>query len=145
MSNRLAIRIASPGEALDAFEAAWNRTAEEGRDAPLSVLAFADLPLLLATLTESLDDFGARGSNRGLLVVATDDDLDEFGHRRDRNLPGDGVVGTHKKRDALSGSIDLHGGLASVEHVPSFGVAFVKSHDVKFFVRLGENGHGRGH
>ncbi len=51
MSNRLAIRIASPGEALDAFEAVWNHAAEGGRGTPLSVLAFADLPLLLATLT----------------------------------------------------------------------------------------------
>jgi len=51
MSKTLAIRIASQDEALDAFEAAWNHAASGGRLRPAEVLAFADLPLLLSTLT----------------------------------------------------------------------------------------------
>ena len=51
MSKTLAIRIASQDEALDAFEAAWNHAAAGGRGSPDAVLAFADLPLLLSTLT----------------------------------------------------------------------------------------------
>ena len=51
MSKTLAIRIASQDEALDAFEAAWNHASSGGRVSPAQVLAFADLPLLLSTLT----------------------------------------------------------------------------------------------
>jgi predicted transcriptional regulator len=50
-SRRLDVRVGGAGDALDRFEAAWNRVAE-GRAAPqLAVLSFADLPLLLKTLT----------------------------------------------------------------------------------------------
>ncbi|HEX6158226.1 MAG TPA: MarR family transcriptional regulator [Burkholderiales bacterium] len=45
------MRIAGAGDALDRFEAAWNRQAQDGKTVSLSVLAFADLPLLLRTLT----------------------------------------------------------------------------------------------
>ncbi len=51
MSRKLKLRIASAGDALDAFEVAWHRAAGGGKQAPEAVLAFADLPLLLATLT----------------------------------------------------------------------------------------------
>lgn len=51
MSKTLRLRIASPADALDAFEVAWHRSAGRG-DAPSErVLAFPDLPKLLATLT----------------------------------------------------------------------------------------------
>jgi predicted transcriptional regulator len=50
-ARRLELRVGGPADALDRFEAAWNRVAE-GRPAPqLAVLSFADLPLLLKTLT----------------------------------------------------------------------------------------------
>ena len=51
MSKTLKLRIARPADALDAFEVAWHRAA--GREAmpPEHVLAFPDLPGLLATLT----------------------------------------------------------------------------------------------
>lgn len=57
MSRRLAaalpklleLRIGDARDALDRFEAAWNRRTE-GRS-PLAVLSLADLPLLLRTLT----------------------------------------------------------------------------------------------
>ncbi|MSQ54826.1 MAG: MarR family transcriptional regulator [Betaproteobacteria bacterium] len=51
MSRKLKLRIASAGDALDAFEVAWHRAAGGGRKEPEQVLAFAGLPLLLATLT----------------------------------------------------------------------------------------------
>jgi predicted transcriptional regulator len=45
----LELRIGDARDALDRFEAAWNRRTE-GRS-PLHVLSLADLPLLLRTLT----------------------------------------------------------------------------------------------
>jgi predicted transcriptional regulator len=45
----LELRVGPPRDALDRFEAAWNRRTE-GRS-PLHVLSLADLPLLLRTLT----------------------------------------------------------------------------------------------
>ena len=51
MSKQLEIRVGGAADALERFESMWNR-AEEGRPArPLEVLSFADLPLLLKTLT----------------------------------------------------------------------------------------------
>jgi predicted transcriptional regulator len=47
----LELRVGPPRDALDRFEAAWNRLAEGGRVAPLRVLTLRDLPLLLRTLT----------------------------------------------------------------------------------------------
>ena len=47
----LELRVAGVGDALDRFEAAWNRHAEGGKPVSLSVLSFEDLPLLLGTLT----------------------------------------------------------------------------------------------
>ncbi len=49
--RQLHLRVAPPRDALDRFEAAWNRLAEGGRVAPLQVLTLQDLPLLLRTLT----------------------------------------------------------------------------------------------
>jgi predicted transcriptional regulator len=45
----LELRIGDARDALDRFEAAWNRRTEGRR--PLHVLSLADLPLLLRTLT----------------------------------------------------------------------------------------------
>jgi len=45
------VRIGGAGDALDRFEAAWNRQAQSGQPVSLSVLSFDDLPLLLRTLT----------------------------------------------------------------------------------------------
>jgi predicted transcriptional regulator len=51
MSKKLKLRIASAADALDAFEVAWHRAAGGGRGQAQPVLAFAELPLLLSTLT----------------------------------------------------------------------------------------------
>jgi predicted transcriptional regulator len=45
------LRVGGAGDALDRFEAAWNRQAEGGKPVTLSVLSFEDLPLLLKALT----------------------------------------------------------------------------------------------
>ncbi len=51
MARRLEIRVGRGGDALDRFEAGWNRM-NEGRKPPeLHVLTLEDLPRLLATLT----------------------------------------------------------------------------------------------
>ena len=50
-SRLLQVRIGTAGDALDRFEAASNRQAQEGKAVSLSVLSFEDLPLLLGTLT----------------------------------------------------------------------------------------------
>jgi predicted transcriptional regulator len=51
MPRKLKLRVASAGEALDAFEVAWNSAREGGRPLQEHVLGFPDLPRLLATLT----------------------------------------------------------------------------------------------
>jgi predicted transcriptional regulator len=50
-SKVLELRVGAVGDALDRFEAAWNRHAEGGKPVSLSVLSFGDLPRLLGTLT----------------------------------------------------------------------------------------------
>jgi predicted transcriptional regulator len=47
----LQLRVGGAGDALDRFEAAWNRQAQGGKPVSLSVLSFEDLPLLLKMLT----------------------------------------------------------------------------------------------
>jgi predicted transcriptional regulator len=51
MRRRLEIRLGAAGDALDRFEAAWNRVQEGRAMRPLEILSFEDLPLLLRTLS----------------------------------------------------------------------------------------------
>ena len=51
MSRKLEIRLGAAGDALDRFEAAWHRVQEGRALRPLEILSFADLPLLLKTLS----------------------------------------------------------------------------------------------
>jgi len=51
MSRKLEIRLGAAGDALDRFEAAWNRVLEGRAMRPLEVLTFEDLPLLTKTLS----------------------------------------------------------------------------------------------
>jgi len=51
MSRKLEIRLGAAGDALDRFEAAWHRVQEGRAMRPLEILSFADLPLLLKTLS----------------------------------------------------------------------------------------------
>jgi predicted transcriptional regulator len=51
MPRVLEIRVGAAGDALDRFEAAWNRVAEGRPMKPLTVLTLEDLPALLKTLS----------------------------------------------------------------------------------------------
>lgn len=51
MSKALYIKVGSAQDALDRFEAAWHLATGRKAPAPLAVLSFADLPLLLKTLS----------------------------------------------------------------------------------------------
>lgn len=51
MSKELYVRVSGAAEALDRFEAAWHLATGRKPPAPLAVLSFADLPLLLKTLS----------------------------------------------------------------------------------------------
>ena len=51
MAKALELRVGPPGDALDRFEAAWNRAAEGRRVRPLAVLTLPDLPALLKNLS----------------------------------------------------------------------------------------------
>ena len=51
MSKALYARVGSAADALDRFEAAWHLATGRKPPEPLAVLSFADLPLLLRTLT----------------------------------------------------------------------------------------------
>jgi predicted transcriptional regulator len=51
MSKELYVRVSGAADALDRFEASWHLATGRKPPPPLAVLAFADLPLLLKTLT----------------------------------------------------------------------------------------------
>ncbi len=51
MSKKLWLRVSSREDALDRFEAAWHLASGRAAPAPLAVLSFADLPLLVKSLT----------------------------------------------------------------------------------------------
>ena len=59
MARRLELRVSTEGDALDRFEAAWNRTAG-GVAVKLEILSFANLPLLLKTLSPARWDLLAQ-------------------------------------------------------------------------------------
>jgi predicted transcriptional regulator len=51
LAKTLELRVGAAGDALDRFEAAWNRAAEGRRMPPLAVLTLPDLPALLKNLS----------------------------------------------------------------------------------------------
>jgi len=51
MPKPLEIRLGAAGDALDRFEAAWNRVQEGRAMRPLEVLSFDNLPLMVKTLS----------------------------------------------------------------------------------------------
>ena len=51
MSKTLYVRVSAREDALDRFEAAWHLASGRKPPAPLALLSFADLPLLLKNLT----------------------------------------------------------------------------------------------
>ena len=69
MAKTLELRVGPPRDALDRFEAAWNRVAEGGTVKPLQVLTLRDLPLLTATLTPARWTLLARLAKEGPLSI----------------------------------------------------------------------------
>jgi predicted transcriptional regulator len=65
----LELRVGDARDALDRFEAAWNRHTEGRRMKPLHVLSMADLPLLLRTLTPARWDLLERLRDAGPLSI----------------------------------------------------------------------------
>ena len=51
MPKTLYVRVSAQADALDRFEAAWHLASGRAAPAPLAVLSFADLPLLMKHLT----------------------------------------------------------------------------------------------
>ena len=51
MAKLLEIRVGPPGDALDRFEAGWNRVVGKGRIQPLFVLSMENLPQLVKCLS----------------------------------------------------------------------------------------------
>ena len=69
MRRLLELRIGDARDALDRFEAAWNRRTEGRRAKPLYVLSLADLPLLLRTLTPARWELLQRLRDAGPLSI----------------------------------------------------------------------------
>ena len=69
MPKTLSIGISSLPEALDRFEAAWHLATGREAPPPLQRLAFADLPLLLKTLTPARWELLARLREDGPMSV----------------------------------------------------------------------------
>jgi predicted transcriptional regulator len=69
LPKRLEIRIGRGGDALDRFEAGWNRLAEGRKLSQLHVLTVEDLPALLATLTPARWSLIARLRGDGPLSI----------------------------------------------------------------------------
>ncbi len=69
MSRTLNIRVSALPDALDRFEAAWHLASGRGAPAPVRLLSFADLPLLLKHLTPARWQLLARLRAEGPLSV----------------------------------------------------------------------------
>ena len=69
MAKVLELRVGPPRDALDRFEAAWNRVAEGRPVTPLRVLTVRDLPLLFRTLTPARWQLLERLAKAGPLSV----------------------------------------------------------------------------
>lgn len=68
-SKTLYVRISAQDDALDRFEAAWHLASGRKPPAPLAVLSFADLPLLMKTLTPARWDLLKRLAKAGPMTV----------------------------------------------------------------------------
>jgi predicted transcriptional regulator len=69
LAKRLELRLGGAGDALDRFEAAWNRRLEGRRALPLAVLTLPDLPALLRELSPARWALVARLRAEGPLSV----------------------------------------------------------------------------
>ena len=65
----LSVRVSGREDALDRFEAAWHLASGQPAAAPLAVLSFGDLPLLLKNLTPARWELLRRLNAAGPLTV----------------------------------------------------------------------------
>jgi predicted transcriptional regulator len=65
MSKTLYVRVSAREDALDRFEAAWHLASGRAAPAPLAVLSFVDLPLLVKNLTPARWDLLRQLKNAG--------------------------------------------------------------------------------
>ena len=69
MSKTLYVRVSSREDALDRFEAAWHLASGRQAPAPLSVLSFANLPLLMKNISPARWDLLKRLKKAGPLTI----------------------------------------------------------------------------
>jgi predicted transcriptional regulator len=69
LDRKLEIRLGPASDALDRFEAAWNRVQEGRAMRPLEVLSFSNLPLALRTLSPARFDLLRRLRTEGPLSI----------------------------------------------------------------------------
>ena len=69
MSKTLYVRVSAREDALDRFEAAWHLASGRAAPAPLSVLSFADLPLLIRNISPARWDLLKRLKKAGPLTI----------------------------------------------------------------------------
>ena len=69
MPKTLCVRVSSQADALDRFEAAWHLASGRKPPAPLALLSFADLPLLMKNLSPARWDLLKRLKIAGPLTI----------------------------------------------------------------------------
>ena len=69
MPKTLYVRVSTRDDALDRFEAAWHLASGRRPPAPLALLSFADLPLLVRNLTPARWDLLKRLKAAGPLTI----------------------------------------------------------------------------
>ena len=69
MPKTLYVRVSTQADALDRFEAAWHLASGRAAPAPLEVLSFADLPLLVKHLTPARWDLLRQLGRAGPLTI----------------------------------------------------------------------------
>ena len=69
MPKTLYVRVSPRADALDRFEAAWHLASGRPPPAPLAVLSFADLPLLVKNLTPARWDLLKQLKTTGSLSI----------------------------------------------------------------------------
>ncbi len=69
MPKTLYVRVSTPDDALDRFEAAWHLASGRKAPAPLALMSFADLPLLAKNLTPARWDLLKKLKTSGPLTV----------------------------------------------------------------------------
>lgn len=86
MPKTLYVRVSAREDALDRFEAAWHLASGRPAPEPLSVLSFADLPLLMKNISPARWDLLKRLKKAGPLAIFA---LAKLLERDYKNVHGD--------------------------------------------------------